>query len=196
MFAFTKEQKQAKLARRNVDNYNKLSAQLQHSYKDDLKREAISNAMADIVDIFTILRSTYDLSKSVKTIEDYRLLRVPGMPGIVLDSKWYSREDIYVRALYYRFFCLTPINEKLQQYFIDALQSKKQKEAKAIYNDKAKLYGVTAPFSEDNFDTLFSLEEILYSSGSTNEVVVANIYDRETCEQFAHHNNIDIIIAI
>ena len=89
MFAFTKEQKQDKLARTNVDNYNKLEFSLS-TVTDSLQREAILNAMADIVDIFTMLRSTYDLYKPVRTTEDYRLLRVPGMPGLVLDYRWYA----------------------------------------------------------------------------------------------------------
>lgn len=93
MFAFTKEQKQAKLAKANVDNYNKLELSLS-STSNELQREAIINAMADIVDIFTILRSTYDLSKPAKTSDDYRLLRVPGMPGIVLDYKWFTDEAV------------------------------------------------------------------------------------------------------
>ena len=196
MLAFTKEQKQAKLARTNVDNYTKLLGQLQHSYQDDLKMEAISNAMADIADIFTMLRSTYDLSKPVRTREDYRLLRVPEMPGIVLDYKGYPREDICVRTPYYRFLPILPHVGELQQYFINALQSKKLKEAEATYSYKAKLYGVIAPFSEDSFDTLFNLEGILYTSGRTNAAIVANIYNREICEQFAHHTNLDILISI
>ena len=194
MFAFTKEQKQDKLARINVDNYNKLEFSLS-TVTDSLQREAILNAMADIADIFTMLRSTYDLSRPVKTPEDYRLLRVLGMPGIILDYRGYPREDICVRAPYYRFLSILPHVGDLQQYFINALQSKKLKEAEATYNDKAKLYGVTAPFSEDNFDTLFNLEETLQYSGRSNAAVVVDIYNRELCEQFAHHTNLDILIS-
>lgn len=194
MFAFTKEQKQAKLARTNVDNYNKLSDQLQKSYQDDLKRVAISNAMADIVDIFTLLRSTYDLSKPIKTVEDYRLLRVPGMPGIVIDCIMKGSSVVRARTAYFSYHCPSLHFSGLQQYLIYALQNKKLKEMKSTYKHKSKVHGVTTPFSQYNFDTLLSLEEILDSSGLIN--IVENNYNRETCEQFAHHNNIDIIISI
>ena len=193
MFAFTKEQRQAKLARRNVDNYNKLEFSLSNA-TDSLQREAISNAMADIVDIFTILRSTYDLSKPIKTVEDYRLLRVPGMPGIVLDYKWYANEMINVRTPYYAYHYTIENVGELQQYIINALQNKKLREIETKYIHKSELYGITSIVSEANYDTLLNLEEILDSSGLIN--IVADNYNRETCEQFAHHNNIDIIISI
>ena len=193
MFAFTKEQKQAKLARTNVDNYNKLEFSLSN-VTDSLQREAISNAMADIVDIFTILRSTYDLSKPIKTVEDYRLLRVPGMPGIVIDCKMKGSSVVKARTAHYSYHCTSPHLSELQQYLIYALQNKKLKEMKSTYSHKSKVHGVTTPFSQYNFDTLLSLEEILDSSGLIN--IVEDNYNRETCEQFAHHNNIDIIIAI
>ena len=193
MFAFTKEQKQAKLARTNVDNYNKLSDQLQHSYQDDLKREAISNAMADIVDIFTILRSTYDLSKPIKTVEDYRLLRVPGMPGIVLDYRWYANELVNVCFTYYDSEIAIDTYKNLQEYLITALSKKKLTQIQNKYKHKSELYGITTSFSEVNFDTLLNLESILHTSGSIK--VVTNSYNREICEQFAHNQNIDILIS-
>lgn len=194
MFAFTKEQKQAKLARRNVDNYNKLEFTLSNA-TDSLQREAILNAMADIVDIFTLLRSTYDLSKPIKTAEDYRLLRVPGMPGIVIDCITGKGSSVVrTRTAYFAYHCTSPHLSELQQYFIYALQNKKLKEMKSTYEHKSKVHGVTTPFSQYNFDTLLSLEEILDSSGLIN--IVEDNYNRETCEQFAHHNNIDIIISI
>lgn len=192
MFAFTKEQKQAKLAKTNVDNYNKLEFSLS-SATDSLQREAILNAMADIVDIFTILRSTYDLSKPIKTVEDYRLLRVPGMPGIVIDCIMKGTR-YKARTAYFSYHCTSPHLSELQQYFIYALQNKKLKEMKSTYKHKSKVHGVTTPFSQYNFDTLLSLEEILDSSELIN--IVEDNYNRETCEQFAHHNNIDIIISI
>ena len=194
MFAFTKEQKQAKLARTNVDNYNKLSDQLQQVYSDDLKREAISNAMADIVDIFTMLRSTYDLSKPIKTVEDYRLLRVPGMPGIVLDYKRYDNEIINRPTPYYAYHYILENVGELQQYLINALQNKKLKEIETKYIYKSELYGITSVVSEANYDTLLNLEKMLHSSRRIH--IVTNNYRREICEQFAHSQNIDILISI
>ena len=193
MFAFTKEQKQAKLARTNVDNYNKLELSLSNTL-NDLKREAIINSMADIVDIFTMLRSTYDLSKPIKTLEDYRLLRVPGMPGIVLDYKWYANEMINVRTPYYAHHYIIKNVEGLQQYLINALQNKKLREIETKYIHKSKLYCVTSIVSEANYDTLLNLEEMLHSSRHIH--IVTNNYRREICEQFAHNQNIDILISI
>ena len=193
MFAFTKEQKQAKLAKANVDNYDKLLAQLQYSYQDDLKREAISNAMADIVDIFTILRSSYDLSKPVKTLEDYRLLRVPRMPGIVLDYRWIADDSINLRYPHYVNDAGLDHSSDLQPYLIKALINRNLTKMEANYKHKANKFGVTLPFSEDNYDTLFNLESILQNNYS--KIVTPN-YNREICQQFAHNQNIDILISI
>lgn len=193
MFAFTKEQKQAKLARANVNNYSKLELSLSNT-SDDLQREAISNAMADIVDIFTLLRSSYDLSKPVKTLDDYRLLRVPGMPGIVLEYRGYTNEYINVRYSHYSYdIALTDANG-LQPYLINALLERKLAQMKANYKRKADNYGVTLPFSEDNYDTLFSLESSIHLS--TKIKIVTNNYNREICQQFANKTNMDILISI
>ena len=192
MFAFTKEQKQDKLARINVDNYNKLEFSLS-TVTDSLQREAISNAMADIVDIFTMLRSTYDLSKPVKTTEDYRLLRVPGMPGIVLDYRWIANEMVNVSFPYYASEIATDTYQNLQEYLITALSKKKLTQIQNKYKHKSELYGIATSFSEVNFDTLLNLESILHTSRSIK--VVTNSYNREICQQFAHNQNIDILIS-
>ena len=192
MFAFTKEQKQDKLARINVDNYNKLEFSLS-TVTDSLQREAILNAMADIVDIFTMLRSTYDLSKPVKTTEDYRLLRVPGMPGIVLDYRWIANEMVNVFFPYYASEIATDTYQNLQEYLITALSKKKLTQIQNKYKHKSELYGIATSFSEVNFDTLLNLESILHTSRSIK--VVTNNYNREVCEQFAHNQNIDILIS-
>lgn len=192
MFAFTKEQKQDKLARINVDNYNKLEFSLS-TVTDSLQREAISNAMADIVDIFTMLRSTYDLSKPVKTTEDYRLLRVPGMPGIVLDYRWIANEMVNIFFPYYASEIATDTYQNLQEYLITALSKKKLTQIQNKYKHKSELYGIATSFSEVNFDTLLNLESILHTSRSIK--VVTNNYNREICQQFAHNQNIDILIS-
>ena len=192
MFAFTKEQKQDKLARTNVDNYNKLEFSLS-TVTDSLQREAILNAMADIVDIFTMLRSTYDLYKPVRTTEDYRLLRVPGMPGIVLDYRWIANEMVNVFFPYYASEIATDTYQNLQEYLITALSKKKLTQIQNKYKHKSELYGIATSFSEVNFDTLLNLESILHTSRSIN--IVANIYNREICQQFAHNQNIDILIS-
>lgn len=193
MFAFTKEQKQAKLARANVDNYNKLELSLS-STSDALQREAISNAMADIVDIFAILRSIYDLSKPVKTIEDYRLLRVPGMPGIVLDYKWYANDILNVKYYYHADAISVNHSSNIQPYLVNALQEHKLTQMAAKYKRKADKYGITLPFSEDTYDTLLNLETLKYSN--TRIEVVTNNYNREICQQFANAINMDILISI
>lgn len=193
MFAFTKEQKQAKLAKANIDNYNKLSEQLQHSYSNDLYREAISNAMADIVDIFTILRSSYDLSKPIKTLEDYRLLRVPGMPGIVIDYKWIADEAFDLRYSHYINDVALNNSSNLQPYLIKALIERNLTKMEANYKHKADKYGITLLFSEDNYDTLFSLESIIQKNYPN---IVTSNYNREICKQFAHTANKDILISI
>ena len=193
MFAFTKEQKHAKLARINVDNYNKLEFSLS-TVTDSLQREAISNAMADIVDIFTMLRSTYDLYKPVRTTEDYRLLRVPGMPGIVLDYRWIANEMVNVFFPYYASEIATDTYQNLQEYLITALSKKKLTQIQNKYKHKSELYGIATIFSEVNFDTLLNLESILHTSRSIK--VVTNNYDRGICQQFAHTANKDILISI
>ena len=192
MFAFTKEQKQAKLAKANVDNYNKLELSLSNT-SNELQREAIKNSMADIVDIFTLLRSTYDLSKPVKTIEDYRLLRVPGMPGIVLDYKWVAAESSNLR--YSHYVADTGFNHSsdLQPYLIKALINRNLTKMETNYKHKADKFGVTLPFSEDNYDTLFNLESIIQKNYSN---IVTSNYNREICQQFAHTANKDILITI
>ena len=192
MFAFTKEQKQDKLARINVDNYNKLEFSLS-TVTDSLQREAILNAMADIVDIFTMLRSTYDLSEPVKTTEDYRLLRVSGMPGIVLDCRWVANEMVNDFFPYYALEIATDTYQNLQEYLITALSKKKLTQIQNKYKHKSELYGIATSFSEVNFDTLLNLENILHNSRSIK--VVTNNYNREICEQFAHNQNIDILIS-
>ena len=192
MFAFTKEQKQDKLARINVDTYNKLEFSLS-TVTDSLQREAILNAMADIVDIFTMLRSTYDLSKPVKTTEEYRLLRVPGMPGIVLDYRWIANELVNVFFPYYASEIATDTYQNLQEYLITALSKKKLTQIQNKYKHKSELYGITTSISEVNFDTLLNLESILHTSRSIK--VVTNSYNREICQQFAHNQNIDILIS-
>lgn len=194
MFAFTKEQKQAKLARANVDNYNKLELSLS-STSDELQREAISNAMADIVDIFTILRASYDLSKPVKTLEDYRLLRVPGMPGIVLDYKWYANEALNPLYPYYYEHIKISKEETIKPYLALALKVDKIRKAKLKYKNKAKKYRITLKFSEDTFDTLLNLEKkIIHLSRPIK--LVTNNYNREICQQFANATNMDILISI
>lgn len=197
MFAFTKEQRQAKLARTNVDNYNKLELSLS-KVTDSLQREAISNAMADIVDIFTMLRSTYDLSKSVKTTEDYRLLRVAGMPGIIIDYKWIANDpmlhytDIYAKKL--------NINGivNVRDYLVKALLKNKREQLKQEYSRISSKYSITLPFTINKYNTLVCL-----LSAYTQEVteldtymVVSSQYCKEICQEFAHHNNIDILISI
>lgn len=194
MFAFTKDQKQAKLARANVDNYNKLELSLS-STSDELQREAISNAMADIVDIFTILRSSYDLSKPVKTLEDYRLLRVPGMPGIVLDYKWYANEVLNVKYYYHADAISVNHSSNIQPYLVNALQEHKLTQMKAKYRRKADKYGITLSFSEDTFDTLLNLEKEFIHLSRPIKLVTSN-YNRKICQQFANATNMDILIAI
>lgn len=193
MFAFTKEQKQAKLARTNVDNYNKLEFSLS-TVTDSLQREAILNAMADIVDIFTMLRSTYGLSKPVKTTEDYRLLRVSGMPGIVLDYRGYASEYINVRYSHYSYDIALTDAKGVQPYLLNALLERKLTQMEANYKRKADNYGVTLPFSEGNYDTLFSLEEVIHLSNKLR--IVTNDYNTEICQQFAHTAHRDILISI
>lgn len=193
MFAFTKEQKQAKLARANVDNYNKLELSLS-STSDALQREAISNAMADIVDIFTILRSIYDLSKPVKTIEDYRLLRVPGMPGIVLDYKWYANDFKHTKINYLVQNTFIKDVNTLQPYLVEALLNSKLTKIKDDYARKADKYGIELPFSEDTYDTILSLESATWQGYIP--IVVTSNYNREICQQFANAINIDILISI
>ena len=194
MFAFTKEQKQAKLARANVDNYNKLELSLS-STSDELQREAISNAMADIVDIFTILRGIYDLSKPVKTIEDYRLLRVPGMPGIVLDYRWYDSDYINIKYSYYSPDITTTNAKSLQPYLVYALLDHKLTQMEAKYKRKADKYGITLPFSKDTYDTVLNLESSV-NLATASHIIVTNNYNREICQQFAHTANRDILISI
>lgn len=197
MFAFTKEQKQAKLARRNVGNYNKLEFSLSNA-SDSLQREAISNAMADIVDIFTILRSTYDLSKPIKTVEDYRLLRVPGMPGSVLS---YDLAGNYGK-LYYIDVYEEKLNingiDNVKDYLVKALLKNRKEHLKQEYSRISSKYSITLPFTINRYNTLVCL-----LSAYTQEVtewdtymVVSLDYNTEVCKQFAHHNNIDIIISI
>ena len=192
MFAFTKEQKQDKLARTNVDNYNKLEFSLS-TVTDSLQREAILNAMADIVDIFTMLRSTYDLSKPVKTTEDYRLLRVHGMPGIVLDYRWFN-SSISFKTHFYRAELATKNSESLQPYLGKALLNSNIIKMEKKYKRKADTYGIIVPFSENSYDTLLSLESLILLSKAPR--VVRNNYDRGICQQFAHTANRDILISI
>lgn len=193
MFAFTKEQRQAKLARTNVDNYNKLELSLSR-VTDSLQREAILNAMADIVDIFTMLRSTYELYKPVRTTEDYRLLRVPGMPGIVLDYRWIANDLKNELYSYYASKLAIEKAGEFQQYLVNALLETKLQKMKDNHISRAVVHGVSTEFSENTYDTLINLVKLLHTSRSIN--VVANRYNREICQQFAHHNNIDILISI
>ena len=194
MFAFTIEQKQAKLARTNVDNYNKLEFSLS-TVTDSLQREAISNAMTDIVDIFTMLRSTYDLSKPVKTTEDYRLLRVPGMPGIVLDYKWIAN-DLKNEIVSYYGLTITKVKDTLQPYLVKALINNEHIKMKKEYELLAEKYRITCTFSTKNYNTVLNLLDAAKHSRKKETVLVANRYNREICQQFAHHNNIDILISI
>ena len=200
MFTFTKEQKQKKLANQFYSDYCKLSEQLQHNYKSDLTREAISNAMADIVDGFTLLRITYDLSKQVKTTKDYRLLRVPEMPGIVLDYYWIANDlkEPYVTFYSKYVFNITP-NIYIKDYLYKAILNKNKKRVHDMYIANSSVYGVTEEFSIKNFNTLESL--IAFTKAKTNKVssnyvIVGSKYSREICEQFAHNQNIDILISI
>ena len=190
MFAFTKEQKQDKLARINVDNYNKLEFSLS-TVTDSLQREAILNAMADIVDIFTMLRSTYDLSKPVRTREDYRLLRVPGMPGVVIDYKWIANELVS----YYELAITKVKNTLLQPYLVKAMVNREHAIRKKSYEFLVEKYSITCPFSPKNYNTVFNLLDATLNPIKKEAVVVTDDYDREICEQFAHHNNLDILIS-
>lgn len=193
MFAFTKEQKQKKLANQFFSDYQKLSKQLQQDYAVDLKREAISNAMADIEDAFTLLRTTYDLSKPVKTLEDYRLLRLPGMPGIILDYKCIDNKYMALRHSYYVSDAGLNHSSNLQLYLVKALIKRNLTKMKANYKHKANKFGVTLPFSEDTYDTLFNLESIIQNNYLR---IVTSNYNREICQQFAHTANKDILISI
>ncbi len=193
MFAFTKEQKQDKLARINVDNYNKLEFSLS-KVTDSLQREAISNAMADIADIFTMLRSTYDLSKPVRTREDYRLLRVPGMPGIVINYKWIGNDliDPYV-DFYSKYTFIGSPNVYIKDYLYKAILNRNKKRVHNMYLNNSAKYGITEEFSLKSFNTLESL--ISFTQTKIEHIVVYSRYNREICQQFAHNQNIDILIS-
>ena len=193
MFAFTIEQKQAKLARTNVDNYNKLEFSLS-TVTDSLQREAISNAMTDIVDIFTMLRSTYDLSKPVKTTEDYRLLRLPGMPGIAINYKWIAN-DLKNEIVSYYGLTITKVKDTLQPYLVKALINHEHIKMKKEYELLAEKYRITCTFSTKNYNTVLNLLDAAKHSREKEAVVVANNYNREICQQFANYNNIDILIS-
>ena len=193
MFAFTKEQKQDKLARINVDNYNKLEFSLS-TVTDSLQREAILNAIADIVDIFTMLRSTYDLSKTVKTTEDYRLLRVPGMPGILLEHKY---ANIHLAVPYIDFYLkYTSVDTpgiSVKDYLYRAILDRNKSKVHNMYTTNSAKYGITEKFSIRNFNTLESL--ITLNKENRDYIAVARFYLEKVCEQFAHNQNIDILIA-
>ncbi len=195
MFALTKEQRQAKLARINVDNYNKLEFSLS-TVTDSLQREAISNAMADIVDIFTMLRSTYDLSKPVKTTEDYRLLRVSGMPGIVLNYRWIANDLKNEIVSYYQLAIIKTNHTDLQTYLVKALVNREHSKMKKEYELLAEKYSITNPFSPKNYNTTLNLLNATLNHRKKEAVVVTDCYDREVCEQFVHNQNIDILISI
>ena len=193
MFAFTKEQRQAKLARTNVDNYNKLEFSLSR-VTDSLQREAISNAMTDIVDIFTMLRSTYELYKPVRTTEDYRLLRVPGMPGIVLNYRWIGNDLInpYV-DFYLKYAFIGTSNVDIKDYLYKAILNRNKSKIHNMYTTNSAKYGITEKFSIRNFNTLESL--IALNKENSDYIVVDRFYLEKVCEQFAHNQNIDILIS-
>ena len=195
MFAFTKEQRQAKLARTNVDNYNKLELSLS-KVTDSLQREAISNAMADIVDIFTMLRSTYELYKPVRAKEDYRLLRVPGMPGIVLDYNTWRGNDLIASHVdfYSKYAFIGTSNVDIKDYLYKAILNRNESKLRNMYTTNSAKYGITEKFSIRNFNTLESL--IALNKENSDYIVVDRFYLEKICEQFAHHNNIDILISI
>ena len=193
MFAFTKEQKQDKLARINVDNYNKLEFSLS-TVTDSLQREAILNAMADIVDIFTMLRSTYDLSKPVRTTEDYRLLRVAGMPGIVIEYKWIAN-DLKNELVNYYGRTLTKVKNTLQPYIVKALINHEHIKMKKEYELLAEKYSITCAFSIKNYNTVLNLLDATKHHREKEVVVVDRFYLEKVCEQFAHNQNIDILIS-
>lgn len=195
MFAFTKEQRQAKLARTNVDNYNKLELSLS-KVTDSLQREAISNAMTDIVDIFTMLRSTYELYKPVRTTEDYRLLRVPVMPGIVLNYRWIANDLKNEIVSYYQLAIIKTNHTDLQTYLVKALVNREHSKMKKEYELLAEKYSITNPFSPKNYNTALNLLNATLNHRKKEAVVVTDCYDREVCEQFAHNQNIDILISI
>lgn len=194
MFAFTKEQKQDKLARINVDNYNKLEFSLS-TVTDSLQREAILNAMADIVDIFTMLRSTYDLSKPVKTTEDYRLLRVSGMPGVVIEYKWIANDLLAPYIDFYSKYTFTDTpNVDIKDYLYKAILNRNESKIRNMYTTNSAKYGITEKFSIRNFNTLESL--ISFTQTKIDYIVVERFYLEKVCEQFAHNQNIDILISI
>lgn len=196
MFAFTKGQKQRKLANQFYSDYEKLSEQLQQDYKVDLKREAISNAMSDIVDGFTMLRSTYSTDK-VRTTQDFRMLRVPGMPGIVRDYYWIANDlrmcyiDTYLKQL-----DISSMDD-VKHYLVKALLKSKEEKIKQEYLRISSKYGISFPFSISRYNTLVCLLSA-YTQELTaldTYIIVSPQYNREVCEQFAYNNKIDILIS-
>ena len=196
MFAFTKEQKQRKLANQFYSDYEKLSEQLQQDYKVDLKREAISNAMSDIVDGFTMLRSTYNADK-VRTTQDFRMLRVPGMPGIVLDYVWIANDlRLCYISEYLKQLSISGIDD-VKDYLVKALLKSKEEKIKQEYLRISSKYGISFPFSISRYNTLVCLLSA-YTQELTaldTYIVVSPQYNREVCEQFAYNNKIDILIS-
>lgn len=196
MFAFTKGQKQRKLANQFYSDYEELSEQLQQDYKVDLKREAISNAMSDIVDGFTMLRSTYSTDK-VRTTQDFRMLRVPGMPGIVRDYYWIANDlrmcyiDTYLKQL-----DISSMDD-VKHYLVKALLKNKEEKIKQEYLRISSKYGINLPFSISRYNTLVCLLSA-YTQELTaldTYIIVSPQYNREVCEQFAYNNKIDILIS-
>lgn len=82
---------------------------------------------------------------------------------------------------------------RVQPYLTNALVKHKLTQMEANYKHKANKLGITLPFSEDTYDTLFSLESI--SQTDYLNIVTSN-YNREICQQFASKTNKDILISI
>ena len=123
-------------------------------------------------------------------ITDYKILKRDKKFDLESRVLSYMKEGWHP---YYASEIATDTYQNLQEYLITALSKKKLTQIQNKYKHKSELYGIATSFSEVNFDTLLNLESILHTSRSIK--VVTNNYNREVCEQFAHNQNIDILIS-
>lgn len=178
MLSFFRERKNAKLVKAHLDNFNSLPLDDQ---SNSLKTEAVRNLALDVIDSFSLLRDSFDFNSVITSSSDYRLHRLPGMPGKVLRTTHSCIPLVGTPLL-----GLPGKTQKLASYFEQAL----------FHKLCLDLCDEPFEYSHERYISLLRLDAQLYNFGRSQVICIQPSEYFQMMDSFARKQCVDIYILL